>query len=110
MHDRVTENHTYYVKTKDRYRESRALSRQVNRDRIHQAIVAAKDRPCADCGIEYPYYVMDFDHRGDKSFTIGSHRHGSLERVLTEIAKCDIVCANCHMERTHGRVAAGSLR
>jgi hypothetical protein len=24
---------------------------------------AAKDRPCADCQIRYPHYVMDFDHR-----------------------------------------------
>ena len=23
----------------------------------------AKNRPCADCGVQYPYYVMDLDHR-----------------------------------------------
>ena len=26
-------------------------------------VIAAKSRPCADCGVQYPYYVMDFDHR-----------------------------------------------
>jgi len=23
----------------------------------------SKLKPCADCGIQYPFYVMDFDHR-----------------------------------------------
>lgn len=26
-------------------------------------VVEAKQRPCADCGIQYPYYVMDFDNQ-----------------------------------------------
>src|SRR5207245_2408021 len=30
-------------------------------------IRAAKNVPCTDCGVKYPYYVMDFDHaRGEK--------------------------------------------
>src|SRR2546428_955701 len=62
--------------------------------------------PCADCGGEFPPYVMDFDHRGDarKDFWI-LQRAGAVsrERLMTEIAKCDVVCANCHRARTHAR-------
>lgn len=68
-------------------------------------VVDAKSRPCADCGIQYPYYVMDFDHREGvlKEFSLHSV-HGVTKRaILTEIAKCDVVCANCHRERTHRR-------
>lgn len=68
-----------------------------------QAIIeAAKASPCADCATPYPHYVMDFDHvRGVKLFTIGSmSRATNVERLRLEIAKCDVVCSNCHRERT----------
>jgi hypothetical protein len=47
---------------------------------------------------------MDFDHRNreTKSFrvTAGRAMLMSTERLLAEVAKCDIVCANCHRVRT----------
>lgn len=65
-----------------------------------------KNVPCQDCGIQYPYYVMDFDHRDpkDKEFTMSTAivSNMSRARLLAEISKCDVVCANCHRERTHG--------
>jgi hypothetical protein len=44
---------------------------------------------------------MDFDHRPGtvKLFHIGKNTH-SEDAVLAEIAKCDVVCANCHRVRT----------
>lgn len=72
---------------------------------IAETIKTIKSQPCSDCGISYPSYVMDFDHRGDKDFEIsGSSRTGSLRKILSEIAKCDLVCANCHRIRTHRRI------
>jgi DNA-binding CsgD family transcriptional regulator len=62
--------------------------------------------PCADCGSTYPYWIMDFDHvRGKKRFNISqySNKVVSLEIVKEEIAKCEIVCSNCHRHRTHVR-------
>ena len=55
-----------------------------------------------DCGVQYPFYVMDFDHRGDKLFNVGSGRGRSFDAVKAEAAKCDVVCANCHRERSFG--------
>jgi hypothetical protein len=65
----------------------------------------AKAAPCADCGVQYPYYVMDFDHRPDevKLFEMSDSYTLRMELMLAEIAKCDVVCANCHRERTHTR-------
>lgn len=60
--------------------------------------------PCMDCGQQYPHYVMDFDHRDPsvKEFTIGMiNRISSVKRLLAEIAKCDVVCSNCHRIRTY---------
>lgn len=77
----------------------------LRRERNRQLIRDAKDRPCSDCGIQYPYYVMQFDHvRGVKSFNVSVGWNNSYERIEAEIAKCDVVCANCHAERTYQRM------
>jgi hypothetical protein len=65
---------------------------------------AVKSAPCVDCGRTYPPYVMDFDHVvGGKVSGVGSMRCHSMARLIAEIAKCEVVCANCHRERTFGR-------
>ena len=69
-----------------------------------------KQRPCLDCGDRFPSCSMDFDHRdpGTKRYTISRMigRAGEA-RIMAEVAKCDIVCANCHRERTYRRRTAG---
>jgi len=94
----------YYRKNKDAY-VKRALC---YRRRIKAILQSAKDRPCADCGHRYPHYVMDFDHReGENKLCnvsdLNGHRRSSLGKLRAEIAKCDVVCANCHRERTFQR-------
>jgi hypothetical protein len=61
--------------------------------------------PCVDCGINYPYYVMDFDHvRGQKHANVMELVSTlSKKRIDLEIAKCEIVCSNCHRIRTYMR-------
>lgn len=48
---------------------------------------------------------MQFDHVDDNKIENVSNlaRRGSREEVLAEIAKCELVCANCHADRTHYR-------
>jgi hypothetical protein len=51
---------------------------------------------------------MDFDHLGEapKCFEVSAgNSKFSWEKVLAEIAKCDLVCANCHRVRTARRRA-----
>lgn len=61
--------------------------------------------PCADCKENYPYYVMDFDHvRGKKQKNVMELIPTlSKKKIDEEIAKCEIVCSNCHRVRTHIR-------
>lgn len=63
--------------------------------------------PCADCGRTFEPYQMDFDHRtpAEKSFNVTAGRAMlmSRDRLMAEIAKCDIVCANCHAMRTYAQ-------
>jgi hypothetical protein len=63
-----------------------------------------KADPCVDCGRKYPPYVMHFDHiRGKKKFNIALGYQRTAKDVNEEIAKCELVCANCHAERTWKR-------
>lgn len=62
---------------------------------------------CVDCAAEgrdgkWPIAVLHFDHvpeRGPKLFNIGNGDY-AIKTVETEIAKCDVVCANHHAIRT----------
>jgi hypothetical protein len=66
-----------------------------------------KCKPCVDCGKTYHPVQMDFDHRPGtvKLFTIGATNSSrSFDAVRAEIAKCDVVCANCHRIRTWNRI------
>jgi hypothetical protein len=78
-------------------------------EQVRQVIRKAKSIPCADCGINYPWYVMDFDHvRGEKKFGIAQMiQHQGIATIQQEIAKCDVVCSNCHRIRTYNRTGIG---
>lgn len=94
-------NKTYYDKNRSVFAERKRRYRQ----EAQALLRTMKDVPCADCGIQYPPYVMDFDHRpGEtKLFNVASGpSRASMPAFLREVAKCDVVCANCHRERTHG--------
>lgn len=85
-------NKSVYIAKSKRHRKENA-----------EMVRLAKSVPCVDCGGSLPYYVMDFDHRQDKSFNVSSHAFSGRLIILAEIAKCDVVCSNCHRERTAKR-------
>lgn len=90
----------YYQANKQSYRDRAADLRE----RTRKIILEAKDVPCEDCGVVYPSYVMDFDHRdpAQKRMSVPQAANYGVKALLVEIAKCDVVCANCHRERTFG--------
>ncbi len=65
-------------------------------------------RPCVDC-VETDPLVLELDRRESKLFTISKGlRDHNWQAVIDELAKCDVVCANCHRRRTARR--GGSAR
>ncbi len=63
------------------------------------------DQPCLDCGNHFQWCAMDFDHvRGVKKQAVSKMPNYRREMVEAEIAKCELVCANCHRVRTHQRL------
>lgn len=91
----------HYRDNKEQYYERNRQKTKAMRTWIQEV----KSKPCMDCGVSYPYYVMDFDHRDPsiKTDFIGKViRRGSWNLLREEVAKCDVVCSNCHRERTLG--------
>jgi hypothetical protein len=96
-----------YEANPDYQRNAVKVRKENNRDRITQYKI---DNPCIDCGKFYPSYVMDLDHvRGDKFKGVSQLVSHSWDVIETEIAKCDLVCANCHRERTFKRLGTTQL-
>ena len=99
-----TKNAEHFKKWYVNNREVQYKRIQDRKNRIAQEVRDYKEsKPCMDCGVKYPHYVMDFDHRDpkEKEFNISAiTRSGSLKRIWEEIAKCDLVCSNCHRHRT----------
>lgn len=101
-------------RTSAKGRVSIAAKKRRYYDRAAFAILWFKAaHPCFDCGEADPI-VLEFDHvRGTKTFTIGEsagRQKTSLRTILTEIQKCDVVCANCHKWRTTNRHNNGLVR
>ena len=90
----------HYASNKEQYQIRNQRRKVEARDLIDRL----KDQPCMDCWERYPSFVMQFDHRdpATKLFNVGSMLSESQERIATEVAKCDVICANCHAIRTHG--------
>lgn len=61
------------------------------------------NHPCVDCGESDPV-VLEFDHvRGEKVANVANliSGAGKFQRLMDEIAKCDVRCANCHRRKTY---------
>jgi hypothetical protein len=77
--------------------------RNQERNRAYRNTVKL-ERGCADCGYREHHEALDFDHvRGEKRFQLAAVTCQSLAAIDAEIAKCDVVCANCHRVRTAQR-------
>lgn len=99
---RGTISHHLGVGQKEKTSKRRIKQRRIVDEYIREY---KESRPCMDCKQHYKYYVMDFDHVNGKSFTISGYRNytHNLDVIKEEIAKCEVVCANCHRIRTHTR-------
>lgn len=100
----------HYLKHKAEYFARNNARRKKMRDWTSEVKAAT---PCVDCRNYFPPYVMDFDHReGVRKTAIVSRlvANQSWTRLHAEIAKCDIVCSNCHRMRTYRRLLASGAR
>lgn len=61
---------------------------------------------CVDCGYKSNYNALELDHlfgKKDNYRTVASLMYASWRIIKEEIAKCEVVCCNCHAIRTRSR-------
>lgn len=108
-----------YLRNRDTTRARMAKYGRANRDvgratsarhyaRLRAALNTHKlTTGCMDCGYRANVAALEFDHRpGEvKLFTLGNGAslRQSIQVIWAEVAKCDVVCANCHSIRTDTR-------
>lgn len=101
--DRVQRDPDYFLKFQRATRRKRAAY-----------LNAIKAKGCQDCGESHPA-CLDFHHRdsatkaGNINRMLGDNK--SWESILMEVAKCDVLCSNCHRKRHHNerQVAANQV-
>jgi hypothetical protein len=100
--------------TPEHYRGKHRIGKNRNRKLQNRAFVKQKKLEagaCHDCGLiitENTLYKFEYDHRDpmSKTFALSASGTYSKETILKEIEKCDVVCRNCHADRTYGPQAA----
>ncbi len=80
----------------DKIRKNRKKQALRRRFEAQELIMSLKSDPCVDCKKRFHPCQMDFIHPKDHD---GVSVHGLLlkskKRILDEISKCVLVCANC---------------
>lgn len=91
--------------------DGEAARRKANRTRRQAAIAAwyrelKRELVCA-CGEDHPACIV-FHHPDpaakEISVSDAVRRGWGRDRILAEIAKCEVVCANCHAKRHARRI------
>ena len=94
----------WYARVKHRFGpeivERRRQNRQARRHVIAEWFVSLKSSlVCARCGEDHPG-CLQFHHADPTQKEIGVsdavRRGWSRKRILAELAKCEVLCANCH--------------
>jgi hypothetical protein len=72
---------------------------QTRRDLVNKIKV---DRGCSVCGYNAHPAALDFNHiHGDKAFSVSQDLKVAMHKLLSEIDKCEVLCANCHRVHTY---------
>jgi len=103
----------YYKQNKEKHIKAVAKVNKKKDKALKAWVNKFKEVPCADCNRRFPSCAMDFDHvKGEKEFTISAavRRKFNRKRILKEIQKCEVVCANCHRVRTKDRIHENKSR
>jgi len=99
--ERVREQQRRYrARTRETYladQRERSARRVAERGQLIRSL--KEGRPCACCGGYFPSPVLEWHHRdpaGKDGHVLRRKFHVRLERLLAEVEKCDLLCANCH--------------
>lgn len=101
---RLAKFNGYQRKSYAKHREKRNAHSKQKYEKIREWFDNLKNKPCTDCHTIFPACCMDWDHLHNKTALVGRLLVSyNKNRILEEIKKCELVCANCHRIRTQNR-------
>lgn len=93
---------TQYLDDFNKLKSEGKETRTVRRQFLEQC---KADKLCKNCKKIFPPYMLSFDHvKGKKIGNLTDiARSGTIEQLVEEMMKCELVCLNCHAHRTYLR-------
>lgn len=95
------------IKTqKNKNTSERSKRARKRRAKVRLVGIIKTESGCIDCGFNLHPRALEFDHISDNKRANVSNlirSDYSWKTILEEIAKCEVVCANCHAIRTANR-------
>jgi hypothetical protein len=92
----------WYAENKDHHKENVKVNRQKSKQRAREYVYQyLLTHPCESCGKTDPE-VLEFHHVHGKDREIARMVASafSVEAIAAEIARCKVLCANCHRKLT----------
>ena len=96
---------SFYKKCKSCYWSEEKVRRAENTRKVQEMKVEAG---CRVCGYNKSPYALQFNHINPEDKTriksnprTAYHARWKMSRILEELSKCEVLCANCHAEHTH---------
>lgn len=84
------------------YKEAERTRQKNGRAKLREYVTTAKLSGCVVCGEKHPsclqYHHLDPSTKVDRVNRLLAQTK-SLEKVIAEIAKCELICANCHAKK-----------
>jgi hypothetical protein len=98
------------IKSEEKLKQRNRDGKKKRSENIRAYITDYKSTHPCQCGYSNPA-ALAFHHRdpSTKLKSIGKGKFTSLKKLIEEIEKCDIMCANCHLE-LHDKLRRESLK
>jgi hypothetical protein len=105
MEDLKAYNRAWYAdhpEYRERQTKLKRERRELRRKQVQEVKAVAG---CEDCG-EKDHVVLQFHHEHSKEFNVSDSKllSRSWDRILHEIKKCVVLCANCHLRRHYSGI------
>jgi hypothetical protein len=89
----------YHCSTECVIETQKKYDREWKKNRLKQFAEFKLLRGCDKCGYKKSAYALDFHHPDkNKEKQVSSLKNCTWERMLSEAAKCELLCKNCHAE------------
>jgi hypothetical protein len=79
------------------------FNKKLKDEKARKVFEYLQTHPCVDCGERDPV-VLEFDHRDSatklRNVAQMIEARYAWDKIMTEIKKCDVRCANCHRRKT----------